>query len=82
MPTRSEVYAAIDEERDYQEKAWPKGNDQSLGEFILMLEDYVAQARKQWRETAEPEVDAHHTVRKIGAIAIQCMEKHGAPRRG
>ncbi len=81
MIPRSEVYAAIDGERDYQDETWPEGEDQSLGEFILMLESYVSQAREQWRVVAEPEINAHHSVRKIAAVAVQCMEKHGAPQR-
>ncbi len=81
MILRSEVYAAIDGERSFQDEVWPDGDSQSLGEFILMLESYVSQAREQWRAVAEPEINAHHSMRKIAAIAVQCMEKHGAPRR-
>lgn len=81
MIERSKVYAAIDGERDYQNEVWFHGNDQSLGEFILMLECYVSQAREQWQTSEEPEIEAQHSIRKIAAIAVQCMEKHGAPQR-
>jgi len=81
MPSRIEVYDVIDGERQHQKTVWPEGDDLSLGDFILMIESYVTQAREQWRLVSEPEIAVHNTIRKIAAIAVQCMEAHGAPPR-
>lgn len=82
---RSEVYAAVDSERDYQKK-WdkedPKG-EHSVTEFLLYMQDYLNQAITQ--VTRNPsrtgEAMALHTMRKIAGLSVACMEQHGAPLR-
>lgn len=81
--TRKEVYDAIDTERAYQEYRWDD-SDSTVGEFVLYMEDYVAQARTELTR-GQPiigELDALHTLRKIAALAVAAMEQHGAPVRG
>lgn len=82
--TRAEVYHAIDSERAYQDDAWPpRFNPEPLtiGEFVLMLDEYVARARAEWTTEGRPENRTLEVVRKIAGIAVKCMESHGAPRR-
>ena len=84
MPTRAEVYAAIDTERKYQERMWGEaqgGRRLSIGEQILLIEEYVARARHEWSIDKGPELKALEFVRKIAGIAVNCMESHGAPHR-
>lgn len=84
---RSEVYAAIDTERAYQDRLWPAPevggipNPMTIGEFVLLLEEYAARARKAWAEEKKPEMIALGIVRKVAGIAVNCMEQHGAPHR-
>jgi hypothetical protein len=56
----------------------------TLGEFILMLNQYSSQAMQKWTHHSDV-VDGHpeslHEVRKIAALAFRCMEQHGAPTR-
>jgi hypothetical protein len=87
--SRGDVYAAIDGERAYQDSLWPRTDRQddtptsklTIGEYVLMLEDYATQARAVWRTEKKPEANTLHVVRKLAAIAVNCMEQHGAPRR-
>ena len=91
MTTRNEVYAAIDSERWYQDHL-KKGRaanptdgtrsiEHSVGDFITMLSFYLREAQAAW--TVNPgDGPATHSIRKIAAIAVNCMEQHGAPRRG
>lgn len=89
--SRQEVYAAIDTERAYQDKQWPSAewsgdnnvspNALSIGEFILLMEEYASQARYSWTREKRPEMNALNIVRKIAGIAVNCMEQHGAPKR-
>lgn len=77
--TRAEVYSAINGERHYQDSLWPEGRAAlSVGDFILMVEEYAARARKEWAGQLYPETKALDHMRKIGAIAVRCMETHGA----
>lgn len=89
QPThRGEVYNAINSERDYQDSFYlpERGyyNTHTLGEFVLMLNQYAAQAMEKWTHHSDgidgfPE--SLHEVRKLAAIAVRCMEQHGAPLR-
>lgn len=84
---RTEVYAAIDTEREYQDSfVLPERQyyqTHTLGEFILMLNQYVAQAQEKWTHHSDQEAvpSSLHEVRKIAGIAVRCMEQHGAPKR-
>lgn len=85
---RSEVYRAIDTERTFQDSFVMPDRDyymtHTLGEFILMLNQYAAQAQQKWTHHSD-RVDGFpeslHEIRKLAAIAVRCMEQHGAPSR-
>jgi len=84
MMPRNKMYAAIDGERDYQDRRWNSSTTTSDGkhstaEFVLYMEDYIAQARSELSRNADPEANdmALHTVRKIAALAVSCMEQNG-----
>jgi len=92
MIPRSEVYAAIDSERDYQDRVWAENNPAnpthptdprplSIGEDILLIEEYARRARAKWTGELRPEIGALDIIRKIAGIAVRCMETHGAPKR-
>jgi hypothetical protein len=88
MLNREEVYKALDSERDYQDLRWnekttsTKGKH-SVAEFVLFMEDYLAEARKFLSRNPEPEASelALANVRKIAAMGVACMEQNGAPMR-
>jgi hypothetical protein len=85
--TRAEVYRLIDGERAYQNRVWHRKEDEAdpnplaVGEFVLLLEEYVAKARAQWTIEKRPEWKTMDIIRKVGAIAVNAMEQHGAPSR-
>lgn len=83
--TRKEVYAAIDSEREYQNVQWSEHGDPTnpltIGEFILLLEQYTEFARTQWTHEKKPEHQTLHFIRKVAGIAVNCMEQHGVPHR-
>ncbi len=83
MPYRSEVYAVIDGERDYQDAG--RGNAKrhdgmTPGEFILCMEKCLQDARVAWYAPNGGVACLDH-VRKVSALGVQCMEVHGAPAR-
>lgn len=84
MATRQEVYAALDTERVYQDKLGSDrtdGSNHTVGDYIVMLQHYQQKLVAAWTENAGVE-RALDIVRKIGGIAVHCMEEHGAiPRK-
>jgi len=79
---RSEVYAVIDGEREYQENLPPNRSEDAkrtrmVSEYLTMLDHYVRHAQDAWTLRAgieEPMKD----MRKIAALAVRCMEEWGA----
>lgn len=82
MARRDEAMDAIVGEREYQEKRWGSDHDEheSVGNFLIYIERYLAKAKDAYVDVAATEA-ALHEVRKIGALALACMERHGAPKR-
>lgn len=90
MPTRQQVYASLDSERDYQEGLAKKAGTvegvrpHSVEEFTLYIDDYVTELKHQLARTWTPDRQvpaALDTLRKITAMGVACMEQHGAPLR-
>lgn len=81
---REDVYKLIDGERAYQDKQWPTSSlpTMSIGEEVLLLEQYIFTARGTWSLEVPPEVKTLEMIRKIAAIAVRTMEHHDtAPRK-
>lgn len=84
MTPRSEVYSALDTERDYQDRVWGDGvtaNRLTIGEFLLNIEVQLTKARMLWADEPKPELNTLEFIRKIGGLAVNAMEQHGAPPR-
>ena len=89
-PARIDAFDAINSERDYQDRLFSnivyphtgvrrEATDRSLDEFILYIKQYADEAGAL--TTHGDEEDALNFVRKVAALCVGCMEKHGAPRR-
>lgn len=78
---RTEVYALIDGERDYQDAL--NGRELMSGEEILLLQEYVERARLAWTVdfNENPDSEYLHMVRKVAGIAVRCMEHNGGAAR-
>ena len=81
---RAGVYEAIDSERDYQDNLRGQrtaGKAHRVGDYLLMLNEYVARAQTAWVDVAGDRA-ALDVVRKIAGICVRCMENHGcSPRK-
>jgi len=81
---RHEVFAAIEGERAYQDglgidRTFSEGRHEVAG-HLVMMDTYLKKA--VWAWTSNPgNHQALHEIRKIAAIAVRCMEQHGAPQR-
>lgn len=80
MITRQEVYNVLDAERDYQDSLW-SGIDpsNSVGDYLAYIQRYLTAAINEVDPT-NPKGSLDN-IRKITALGIACMERHGAPAR-
>ena len=85
---RSEVYAALDSERAYQDIRWNESTTTSEGkhtfeEWFTYMEDYIREAQHilSRESTQTAYVKVAHIMRKVTAMGVACMEQQGAPRR-
>lgn len=75
---RTEVFEAIDAERNYQESKW--GNKPSLESEFLIIQDYMETHRSKW--TKERGNDSFkELMRIIATTAVRAMENHGIVQR-
>jgi hypothetical protein len=88
MPTRQQVYEALDSERTYQDAKWgdtrssnePGNGERTLDEFALYIVGYAHKLLDIASTFGEPEQKLEF-VRKVGGLCVACMEQHGAPKR-
>lgn len=86
MIQRADVYSVIDGERAYQDSLSSTSETDghhTVPEFILYMEDYIAEARSVASRTWGPEakIKALDIVRKVTALGVACMEQNGIVRR-
>lgn len=82
---RSEVFRAIDGERDYQRRRWGAGGEaHSNLEYLAYIRDYVEEAmhRLSRQSDTEAEQATQDSMRKIAALAVVAQEVNGARERG
>jgi hypothetical protein len=88
IASREQVYDAVSNERDYQDFKWSEhttlsGGRHSPAEWLVYMQDYLSEAIHQAARYADPQGRdmVLHTIRKITAMGVACMEQNGAPRR-
>jgi hypothetical protein len=81
---RQEVYVAIDGERAYQAIVC-KIEPRTIGDYLVILDTYLRKAKDAYLYEGKGEGNMSQSslqqVRKIAAVAVSCMEDHGAPTR-
>lgn len=81
---RGRVYEILDGEREYQNQMVAPGTHHlgkpSVAEELVMMEHYLAEARKSWVTTKGDE-ESLEMMRKVAGIAVRCFENHGCPSR-
>jgi hypothetical protein len=83
LAPRRAAFDAINSERDYQDSLWGGGHDRehSPAEWILFMEEYIANARHIAATDPHGEILAMHAIRKVAALAVAAMEVNGSPKR-
>jgi hypothetical protein len=85
---RTDVYVAIDSERDYQRRRWGEDHETAVNSFILYMEHHLQRAREIATTCKNgnnfdgaPGESSLDAIRKVTALGVACMEQNGAPRR-
>lgn len=87
MIQRSEVYAAIDSERSYQNamtasKSRPDMiDDMQIGSMILAMEKCLNDAKSVWYYDSLPYHDTMEHLRKVAGLIVKAGEMHSMPHR-
>lgn len=88
MTNRSDVYAAIDTERDYQDKMMGNAarsdvdDNRDQGSLILLAEHYMQKLREAHAgPNSLGSENVTGTARKVSALLVKLMEQYGAPKR-
>jgi hypothetical protein len=78
--SREEAYKAVDSEREYQQTLTRHDvKFQQPMEHLAIIKRIVRDMEDHWYDKAgQPPMDF---MRKIAAVAVRCMEQHGAPHR-
>lgn len=82
--SRQQVYRAIDSERVYQSQRWgASGERHSALEYLVYIQDYVLEAMHRLSRTSDDaaHLETQNSLRKIAALAVCALERHGAPER-
>lgn len=86
---RTDVYAAIDTERDFQEaieKKWIKDGTSvfrgppTVERELLIMQHYVRLAREAY-VVRQDNKETLSNMRKIAAVLVRCFENHGVESR-
>jgi hypothetical protein len=82
MSKMKEAFNAIRKEREYQDRLWGRSPSKGLHtvtEWICYIHNYLEEAATIVCRTASPGCDeeALHSIRKVAAMAVCCMEQNG-----
>lgn len=86
ISARELAYMAIDEERGYQIRRWKEDENQhfhSTVEFLVFIREYANNALGAYTYLEDDKVKVKnlHSIRKIAAMAVACMEQNGTVTR-
>jgi hypothetical protein len=79
MNARTEVYAAVSDERVYQERKWGtiEEHPHEVGGWLTIMRKLLTNAETAW-VTSRGDIGALEEIRQVVAVGVACMEQHGA----
>lgn len=82
MASQKDVFAAIADEREYQDHKWGtiEQHPHSVAEWVLVLEKKVNDAKREW-VSGSGNVGVLFEVLKVAGVAVACLEQHGIVQR-
>lgn len=74
---RTAIYAAIDEERAYQDNKFGPDKEQSVPGFLVLIQNELTEAMLGWAKDSKGRNSVMHEIRQIAAVCVNAMEKYG-----
>lgn len=80
--SRKDVFFAIEQERDYQDKKWGTLDDHphEVGAWLTIMRQFVNDAERAYTGQCGDK-GALDELRKAVAVGVACLEQHGVPPR-
>lgn len=77
---RTDVFALLEEERQHQDAKWGTVSEHphEVGGWLTLIRHYLTRAEAAW-STSSNDATALAELRKLAALAVACLEQHGAP---
>jgi hypothetical protein len=75
---KPETQAAIESERDYQQRRWTS-HTHTVGEYLLLMEKCLNDAKRQWHANGDQAALAE--IRQVATLGVNAMDEHGVSRR-
>ncbi|MFW5895171.1 MAG: hypothetical protein ACOCT9_00355 [archaeon] len=81
MPTRKEVYEAIDRERDYQDEKWGsiEENHHYIARWLMICADELYEA--SMADSVKNKEEVLKEILQMVSVGIACLEQHGIVER-
>ena len=79
MTTQVDVISVVLDEREYQDERWGLEGHHETGAYLSFIQHYVTRAMSEI--TVDNHMATLHSVRKIAALAVACMEDNGISKR-
>lgn len=80
---RKEIYAALDSERDYQDKKWGDVHTErvkEVGSYLTIIRGCLNRAEARFMDS-KGDQEALTELRKVAAVCVACFENHGVAAR-
>lgn len=78
LTSRERVYAAIDSEREFQDRKWGKipEHPHEVGGWLTIMRKLLTDAEAAWASSAG-DGKSLQEIRKVIAVGVACHEQHG-----
>lgn len=82
MQDRADVYAAIDSERNFQDRKWGtiEQHPHEVGAWLTLMRKHLRDAEEAW-SSSPSDFKALDEIRKVLGIGVACCEQHGIAAR-
>lgn len=79
---RDQVYAAVDSERNYQDRKWGTVDQHphEVGGWLTLMRKLLTDAEVAWA-SSDGDYMALQEIRKVLAVGVACAEQHGITSR-
>jgi hypothetical protein len=76
-PMQTEAFAAVIDERNFQDRKFGPGSKHTIGEWIIIMELELAEAKLALVKGGAGRNSVLNEIVQVCAVGIACIEQHG-----